>query len=71
MESGIFITDQDAFSVAIGSKVADEKFKRISNRSSINVTLRLEDNREVPRTFKEKGIIKTLKPHSQGKLTGK
>ncbi len=61
MEKGSFISDQDAFSAAIGSEVANEKFKRnISSRSSIDVTLRLEGNRTVTRTFKVKGIIKTL-----------
>lgn len=61
MQNGSFITDQDAFSAVIGSKVASEKFKRkISARSSINITLRLEGNRTVTRTFKVKGIIKSL-----------
>jgi putative ABC transport system permease protein len=61
MEKGSFISDQDAFSAAIGSEVANEKFKRnISSRSSIDITLRLEGNRTVTRTFKVKGIIKTL-----------
>ncbi len=61
MENGSFIRDQDAFSAVIGSKVADEKFKRkISTRSSIDITLRLEGNRTVTQTFKVKGIIKTL-----------
>ena len=64
MGNGSFISDQDAFSAVIGSKVADEKFKRkISARSSINITLRLEGNRTVTRTFKVKGIIKPLKPY--------
>jgi putative ABC transport system permease protein len=61
MEKGSFISDQDAFSAAIGSTVANEKFKRnISTRSSINITLRLEGNRTVTRTFKVKGIVESL-----------
>ncbi|MFZ2497727.1 MAG: ABC transporter permease [Methanosarcina sp.] len=61
MENGSFIRDQDAFSAVIGSKVANEKFKRkISTRSSIDITLRLDGNRTVTRTFKVKGIIKPL-----------
>jgi putative ABC transport system permease protein len=61
MQNGSFITDQDAFSAVLGSKVANEKFKRkISSRSSIDITLRLEGNRTVTRTFKVKGIIKPL-----------
>ena len=61
MEKGSFISDQDAFSAAIGSEVVNEKFKRnISSRSSIDITLRLEGNRTVTRTFKVKGIVKTL-----------
>lgn len=61
MESGSFISDQDAFSAAIGSKVANEKFDRnISSRSSIDITLRLEGGRTVTRTFKVKGIIENL-----------
>jgi putative ABC transport system permease protein len=61
MQNGSFITDQDAFSAVIGSKVANEKFKRkISSRSSIEITFRLEGNRTVTRTFKVKGIIKPL-----------
>lgn len=60
MESGSFISDQDAFSAAIGSKVANEKFDRnISTRSSIDITLRLEGGRTVTRKFKVKGIIKS------------
>jgi len=61
MESGSFIRDQDAFSAAIGSKVANEKFDRnISARSSIDITLRLEGGRTVTRKFKVKGIIESL-----------
>jgi len=61
MKNGSFITDQDAFSAVIGSKVANEKFKRkISARSSIDITFRLVGNRTVTRTFKVKGIIKPL-----------
>jgi putative ABC transport system permease protein len=61
MQKGSFITDQDAFSAVIGSKVATEKFKRnISARNSIDITLRLEGNKTVTRTFKVKGIIKPL-----------
>jgi putative ABC transport system permease protein len=61
MEKGSFISDQDAFSAAIGSTVANEKFNRnISTRSSIDITLRLEGNRTVTRTFKVKGIIESL-----------
>ena len=61
LQNGSFLTDQDAFSAVIGSKVADEKFKRkISARNSINITLRLEGNQTVTRTFKVKGIIKPL-----------
>ena len=61
MENGSFIRDQDSFSAVIGSKVANEKFKRkISSRSSIDITLRLEGNRAVTRTFKVKGITKPL-----------
>jgi putative ABC transport system permease protein len=61
VQNGSFLTDQDAFSAVIGSKVANEKFKRkISARSSINITLRLEGNRTVTRTFKVKSIIKPL-----------
>jgi putative ABC transport system permease protein len=61
MENGSFIRDQDAFSAVIGSKVANEKFKRkISTRSSIDITLRLAGNRTVTRTFKVKGVIKPL-----------
>jgi putative ABC transport system permease protein len=61
MENGSFIRDQDAFSAVIGSKVANEKFKRkISTRSSIDITLRLAENRTVTRTFKVKGVIKPL-----------
>ncbi len=60
MRSGSFITDQDAFSAAIGSKVADDKFKRnISTRSSIDITFRLEENRSVTKKFKVKGIIES------------
>ncbi|MGB9930051.1 MAG: ABC transporter permease, partial [Methanosarcina sp.] len=60
MRSGSFITDQDAYSAAIGSSVADEKFKRnLSSRSSINITLRLEGGNTVTRTFKVKGIIES------------
>ena len=60
MRSGSFINDQDAFSAAVGSKVADEKFNRnISDRSSINITLRLEDGNTITRTFKVKGIIES------------
>jgi putative ABC transport system permease protein len=60
MKSGSFITDQDTFSAAIGSKVADEKFRRnISTRNSINITFRLEGNRTVTRTFKVKGVIES------------
>ncbi|KKH96252.1 ABC transporter permease, partial [Methanosarcina sp. 1.H.T.1A.1] len=60
MESGSFISDQDAFSAAIGSKVANEKFDRnISTRSSIDITLRLEGGRTVTQKFKVKGIIKS------------
>ncbi len=61
MESGSFISDQDAFSATIGSKVANEKFDRnISARSSIDITLRLEGGRTVTRKFKVKGIIESL-----------
>ncbi len=61
MQNGSFITGQDTFSGVIGSKVANEKFKRkISARSLIDITLRLEGNRTVTRTFKVKGIIKLL-----------
>lgn len=61
LQNGSFITDQDAFSAVIGSKVADEKFRRkISSRSSLDITLRLNGNRTVTRTFKVKGIIKPL-----------
>ena len=61
MESGSFISNQDAFSAAIGSEVANEKFDRnISTRSSIDITLRLEGGRTVTRKFKVKGIIKSL-----------
>jgi len=61
MENGSFIRDQDAFSAVIGSEVANEKFKRkIATRSPIAITLRLEGNRTVTKTFKVKGIIKTL-----------
>ncbi len=67
MQNGSFITHQDAFSAVIGSKVANEKFKRkISSRSSIDITLRLEGNRTVTRTFKVKGIIKPLEVPSFG-----
>ncbi len=67
MQNGSFITHQDAFSAVIGSKVANEKFKRkISARSSIDITLRLEGNRTVTRTFKVKGIIKPLEVPSFG-----
>ena len=60
MRSGSFINDQDAFSAAVGSKVADEKFNRnISDRSSINITLRLEGGNTITRTFKVKGIIES------------
>lgn len=60
MEEGSFISDQDTFSAAIGSKVADEKFNRnISIRSTVNITFRLEGNRTVTRSFKVKGIIKS------------
>jgi len=65
MQVGSFITDQDAFSAAIGEKVANEKFKRnISARSSIDITLRINGNRTVTRTFKVKGIIKPLEVSS-------
>ena len=65
MGNGSFIRDQDAFSAVIGSKVANEKFKRkISTRSSIDITLRLEGNRTVTRTFKVKGIVKPLEVSS-------
>jgi putative ABC transport system permease protein len=61
MQSGRFITDQDTFSAAVGSKVANEKFKRkISARNSIDITLRLGENKSVTRTFKVKGIIEPL-----------
>ena len=61
MESGSFISNQDAFSAAIGSEVANEKFDRnISTRSSIDITLRLEGGRTVTRKFKVKGIVKSL-----------
>jgi len=61
MESGSFIRDQDAFSAAIGSKVANEKFDRnISARSSVDITLRLKGGKTVTRKFKVKGIIKSL-----------
>ena len=61
MESGSFISNQDAFSAAIGSEVANEKFDRnISTRSSIDITLRLEGGRTVTRKFKVKGIIESL-----------
>lgn len=61
MESGSFISDQDAFSAAIGSEIANEKFDRsISARSSIDITLRLEGGRTVTRTFKVKGIVESL-----------
>ncbi|HWR25358.1 MAG TPA: ABC transporter permease [Methanosarcina sp.] len=61
MQSGNFITDQDAFSAVIGSKVANEKFKRnISSRNSIDITLRLAGNKTITRTFKVKGIIQPL-----------
>ena len=47
------------------SKVANEKFKqKISTRSSIDITLRLEGNRTVTRTFKVKGIVKPLEVSS-------
>ncbi len=60
MESGSFINDQDTFSAAIGSKVANEKFDRnISARSSIDITLRLEGGETVTRKFKVKGIIES------------
>ncbi|MDD3247731.1 MAG: ABC transporter permease [Methanosarcina sp.] len=60
MESGSFISNQDAFSAAIGSEVANEKFDRnISTRSSIDITLRLEGGRTVTRKFKVKGIIES------------
>ncbi len=60
MERGSFISDQDAFSAAIGSEVANEKFDRnISTRSSIDITLRLEGGRTVTRKFKVKGIIES------------
>lgn len=61
MESGSFISDQDTFSAAIGSEIANEKFDRsISARSSIDVTLRLEGGRTVTRTFKVKGVVESL-----------
>lgn len=61
MQNGSFLTDQDAFSAVIGSKVANEKFKRkISSRSSIDITLRVAGNRTVTKTFKVKGIINPL-----------
>lgn len=61
MESGSFINDQDAFSAAIGSKVANEKFDRnISSRGSIDITLRLAGGKTVTRTFKVKGVIESL-----------
>jgi putative ABC transport system permease protein len=61
MQSGNFITDQDAFSAVIGSKVANEKFKRnISSRNSIDITLRLAGNETITKTFKVKGIIQPL-----------
>ena len=60
MESGSFISNQDVFSAAIGSEVANEKFDRnISTRSSIDITLRLEGGRTVTRKFKVKGIIES------------
>jgi len=61
MEIGSFVRDQDAFSAAIGSKVANEKFDRnISVRNSIDITLRLEGGKTVTRTFKVKGVIESL-----------
>lgn len=60
MEEGSFISDQDTFSAAIGSEVANEKFNRnISTRSTINVSFRLEGGRIVTRKFKVKGIIES------------
>jgi len=61
MEIGSFVRDQDAFSAAIGSKVANEKFDRnISVRNSIDITLRLEGGKTVTRKFKVKGVIESL-----------
>lgn len=61
MESGSFVRDQDAFSAAIGSKVANEKFDRnISARGSIDITFRLEGGKTVSKTFKVKGVIESL-----------
>ncbi|MDQ1275219.1 MAG: putative transport system permease protein [Euryarchaeota archaeon] len=61
MESGSFVRDQDAFSAAIGSKVANEKFDRnISARGSIDITFRLEGGKTVTKTFKVKGVIESL-----------
>lgn len=60
MEEGSFISDQDTFSAAIGSDVANEKFNRnISTRSTIDVAFRLEGGRIVTRKFKVKGIIES------------
>ena len=45
----------------VGSKVANEKFKRkISTRNSVDITLRLGENKSVTRTFKVKGVIEPL-----------
>lgn len=61
MEIGSFVRDQDAFSAAIGYKVANEKFDRnISVRNSIDITLRLEGGKTVTRKFKVKGVIESL-----------
>jgi putative ABC transport system permease protein len=60
MAAGNFLSGKDKYSAVIGGDVSTDKFNRdISNRNSIDVTLRRNDGTEVTQTFKVKGIIKS------------
>ncbi|ADI74819.1 protein of unknown function DUF214 [Methanohalobium evestigatum Z-7303] len=60
MAAGNFLSDKDKYSAVIGEDVSTDKFdKDISNRNSIDITLRRNDGTEVTQTFKVKGIIKS------------
>lgn len=60
MAEGNFLTDKDRFVAVIGHDVAFEKFdQNVSNKNSIDVTLKRRDGGVVTHKFKIKGIMQS------------